>query len=44
MAKNNTRGWYYFADVTEMWVNGMSGAEKRNNIGRHGAIIRFIPD
>ena len=44
MTKNKTRGWYYFADGYSCWVNGMSGAEKRNNIRKHGAIVRFIPD
>ena len=43
MAKNKTRGWYTFADGYEVWVNGYSAAEKRNEIRKHGAIIRFIP-
>ena len=39
---NNTRGWYYFADGTEVWFNGLSAREKANEIRRHGAIVRFI--
>ncbi len=44
MAKKTTRGWYYFADGYSCWVNGMSGAEKRNAIRQHGAIVKFIAD
>ncbi len=39
---NNTRGWYYFADGTEVWFNGLSAREKTNEIRRHGEIVRFI--
>jgi len=44
MAKNNTRGWYVFADGYEVWFNGLSGMEKRNEVRKHGKIISFIPD
>ncbi len=38
-----TRGWYIFADGTEIWVNGFSAREKANYIARHGKIVRYIP-
>ena len=43
MAKNKTRGWYIFADGYEVWVNGYSATEKRNEVRKHGAIVKFIP-
>lgn len=42
MAKNS-RGWYFFADGTSAWFNGLSAREKTNEVRRHGAIVRFIP-
>ena len=44
MAKTKTKGWYYFADGTTTWFNGLSAREKKNEILKHGNIIRFIPD
>lgn len=41
--KNTTRGFYLFEDGTYCWFNGLSGAEKRNEIRKHGKIIRFEP-
>lgn len=43
MARTNTRGWYFFADGFQVWVNGFSATEKRNYILDHGKIVRFIP-
>ena len=43
MARTNTRGWYTFADGTQVWFNGLSVREKKMQIMRHGAIIRFQP-
>lgn len=43
MAKNTTRGWYTFEDGYYCWRNGMSGVEKRNEIRKHGKIVRFVP-
>lgn len=44
MAKTNkTRGWYTFADGYEVWVNGYSATEKRNEVRKHGVIVKFIP-
>ena len=37
-----TRGWYTFADGYEVWFNGLSGTEKRNEIRKHGNIVKFI--
>lgn len=42
--KSKTMGWYYFADGTSAWFHGLSASEKKLEIYRHGAIIRFIPD
>ena len=39
---DKTRGWYTFADGYEMWVFGLSATEKRNEIRKHGKIVRFI--
>ena len=38
-----TRGWYTFSDGYEVWFNGLSGTEKRNEIRKHGKIVKFIP-
>ena len=43
MARTTTRGWYFFEDGLQVWVNGFSRTEKRNYIMKHGAIVRFIP-
>jgi len=43
MANTKTRGWYVFADGTEAWFYGLSANEKRNEIFKHGKIVRFIP-
>lgn len=42
MAKTKTRGWYIFADGTQAWFNGLSAREKKVQIMKHGAIIRFM--
>lgn len=39
---DKTRGWYTYEDGFEHWVLGMSAAEKRNEIRKHGKIVRFI--
>ena len=41
--KNKTQGWYVFADGYEVWVAGFSAAEKRNEIRKHGPIVKFVP-
>ena len=43
MARTNTRGWYFFADGFQVWVNGFSKTEKRNYVMKHGTIVKFIP-
>lgn len=43
MARTNTRGWYTFADGTQIWVNGLSARERKNYIIRHGEIVDFQP-
>ena len=43
MARTTTKGWYFFEDGLQVWVNGFSRTEKRNYIMKHGAIVRFIP-
>ena len=44
MARTNTQGWYYFADGFKAWFYGLRAREKRAEIAKHGAIVRFIPD
>ena len=39
---DKTRGWYTYEDGFEHWVFGMSAAEKRNEIRKHGKIVRFV--
>lgn len=41
MARTNTRGWYVFADGYRAWFHGLSAAEKKMEVRKHGAIIRF---
>lgn len=36
-----TRGWYLFADGTQVWYNGLSAREKKNAIATHGKILKF---
>lgn len=43
MAKSKTRGWYVFENGYTCWVNGMSGAEKKIEIMKHGKIVKFTP-
>lgn len=43
MAKIKTRGFYTFADGYYAWFYGLSAAEKKSEIRKHGAIIRFVP-
>ena len=38
-----TRGWYIFKDGTQVWFNGLSAREKRNEVMKHGEIVKFIP-
>ena len=42
-AKNKTRGYYTFEYGYFVWVNGLSGQEKRSLIREHGKIVRFEP-
>ena len=42
MARTTTRGWYTFEDGTQVWFNGLSAREKKNEILKHGKIVRFI--
>ena len=43
MAKNSTRGWYFFEDGTQAWYNGLSAKERANAIRKYGRIVRFVP-
>lgn len=36
-----TRGWYWFADGSMAWFNGLSKKERENEVRKHGAIIKF---
>lgn len=44
MKKSKTQGFYTFADGYYVWFRGLTAAEKKSEIRKHGAIIRFIPD
>ena len=35
MAKNKTRGWYFFNDGYSIWMNGMSAAELKRLSAQH---------
>ena len=41
MAKVKSRVFYLFADGTYCWYAGLSAAEKKREVAKHGAIIRF---
>ena len=41
MAKVKSRGFYLFADGIYCWYVGFSVVEKKREIAKHGAIIRF---
>lgn len=41
MARVKTRGFYLFADGTYCWYAGLSAAERKREVMKHGAIIRF---
>lgn len=43
MAKVKTRGFYLFADGEYIWFSGLSAQEKKVEIRKHGAIIKFVP-
>lgn len=38
-----TQGIYVFADGYTCWFHGLSAEEKRVEIFKHGAIVRFTP-
>ena len=37
-----SRGWYIFEDGYQCWFSGLNGTEKKEEIRRHGKIMRFI--
>ena len=43
MATPKTRGFYTFEDGTYAWFAGLSAAEKKLKIRKHGKIVRFTP-
>lgn len=43
MASNKTQGFYFFADGSYIWFAGLSAYEKKQQIAKHGAVIRFTP-
>ena len=43
MAKIKTQGWYVFADGYTCWFHGLSASERKMEIRKHGAIVRFTP-
>ena len=43
MKAPKTQGTYTFEDGYTVWFYGLSAAEKKNEIRKHGKIVRFIP-
>ena len=43
MAKIKSRGFYLFEDGAYIWFAGLSAQEKKIEIRKHGAVVRFIP-
>lgn len=42
-SNNYLKGWHYvFADGTSGWVLGWSAAEKRNEIRKHGKLVKWV--
>jgi len=37
------QGTYIFTDGYEVWFYGLSAAELRNEVRKHGKVVRFIP-
>lgn len=43
MANIKSQGTYEFADGTKFWVHGLSAKEKKEEIKKHGQIVKFTP-
>ena len=41
MAARKSQGYYTFADGTRIWFFGLSAQEKKIEVLKHGAIIKF---
>lgn len=41
--KSRTQGWYTFADGYHCWYYGLSAQERKVEVMRHGAVVRFDP-
>ena len=41
MAARKSQGFYTFADGTRIWFFGLSAQEKKIEVLKHGAIIKF---
>lgn len=41
MARIKSRGFYLFADGAYIWFAGLSASEKKREVAKHGAIVRF---
>lgn len=37
------QGWYTYEDGYQHWVNGMSAAELRNEVRKHGKVVKYVP-
>ena len=40
---SKTQGTYTFADGYTAWFHGLSKQELKNEVFKHGKVIRFIP-
>lgn len=41
--KKTTQGIYHFEDGTWAWFYGLSAQEKRNEVRKHGKVVKFEP-
>ena len=39
---SRTRGYYTFADGSVIWFSGLSASERKIEIIKHGAIVKFV--
>lgn len=45
MARNKYKsGWFTFADGYSAWFAGLSAAEEKHEVRKHGKLISYQPD
>lgn len=40
---SRTQGFYTFADGSVIWFYGLNATEKKVEVMKHGAVVRFVP-